>query len=198
MPKLMPKLMLKNIARIVVTGLLLMSAGIHAEPTGFRAYQLAKHGSLQLAVPRSWSDQMRQRPNDAPPTILFTPEQGSSFNVQVTPIWPAKHGVAIPGAEDIKLTVSKAADEEKSQAIETTIPVQEIQGASGNGYYFTITDRAPKTNAPDEFKYMTKGMLSVGKLILAFTIFSNDGAESAVTDTMTMLKSARQVETAKR
>lgn len=187
--------MLKKIMRIVCAGLLLLSLCAHAEPTGFRSYQLTQHGTLQLSVPRSWNDQMKPRQQGAPPTLLFTPERGNSFDMRVTPIWPPKPDAAMPDSEAIKRYVSKAAEDAKAQAAETSIPIQEIQGTTGSGYYFAITDRAPK---PDEFKYMTQGMLRVGNLVLAFTLLSNDGAETAVKDALTMFKSAQQIEAANR
>ncbi len=184
----------KKIVHLVIAGLLLLSACAHAEPTGFRAYQLPGHGTLQLSVPHSWNDQMRQRQQDMPPTILFTPERGYAFNVQVTLLWPPKPDAVMPGIEEIRRTVSKAADDAKPQAAETAITIEEIPGSSGNGYYFAVTDRAPK---PGEFKYMTQGMLRVGELMLAFTVLSNDGAAPAVKDALTMLKSAQQIGTEK-
>ena len=185
--------MLKKIACSACAGLLLLSAPAHAEPTGFRSYQLAKHGSLQLSVPNSWNDQMRQRQPDSPPTILFTPERGYGFNVQVTPLWLAKQDAKLPAMEELKTVISSAADDAKPHAVESEIPIREIQGASGAGYYFTLTDHAPKSG---EFKFMTQGMLRVGKVMLAFTILSNDSTESAVADALIMLRGARQSEAA--
>ena len=186
--------MLKQITHIAVAGLLFLSVQAYADPSRVRSYQLAQHGSLQLSVPSAWNDQMREGQPGTPPILLFKPEHGSGFNVQVTPLWPAKPNDSLPSLEQIKLTVTKGADDEKAQAVETDIPIQEIQGTSGSGYYFTVTDRAPK---PDEFKYMARGMLCVGKTVLAFTILSNDGTQSAIVDALTMLKGARLVKTAK-
>ena len=181
---------MRLITPVFLLGLLLSSGSLCAEPAGFRSFGLAKHGSLQMSVPHSWNDQMRQRPNDAPPTILLTPEQGYGFNIQVTPLWPVKADGVIPDGEAIKRTVSKAAEDSKAEAVETVIPVKDIEGASGSGYYYTATDRAAK---PAEFKYKMQGMLRVGDLVVAFTILSNDGAEAAVADALKMLKSAQQV-----
>ena len=178
------------LTRLICAVLLLLSTALHAEPAGFRAYELGKHGSLQLTVPHSWNDQIRQRQGDAPPTILFTPEQGNGFNIQVTPLWPSTPDAALPDAEQIKNTVSKAAEDTRSQVVETAIPIQDIEGAAGSGSYFRVTDRAP---APSDFRYKTQGMLRAGKLVVAFIILSNDGAEPAVADALKMLKSAQQV-----
>lgn len=183
--------MLGKIVLAAAAGLFLISAAVHAEPKGFRSYQLPQHGSLQLSVPQSWNDQMRQSPQGFPPTILFTPDAGYRFNVQVTPLWPSKPGAKMPDADRIKTTVNTAANEAKAHAAETTVPIQEIKGQSGSGAYFALTDRDPK---PGEFKYLSQGMLCVGDLVLAFTILSNDGAESAVAEALNMLKSARQTD----
>ena len=187
--------MLRAITRITFASLLLLSATADAEPTGFRTYQLQGHGALQLAVPRSWNDQMRQLKAEDPPMILFTPEKGYGFNMQVTPLWSSKPGATLPSADEIRRTVTRAANDAQFQAADTAIQVKEIQGAAGTGYYFSITDRAPK---PEEFKYMTQGMVAVGELVLSFTVLSNDGAEPAVADALKMLKGARQVDAEKR
>lgn len=182
--------MFKHITRIAFAVLFLLSVSAYAEPTGFRAYQLPRHGSLQLSVPRSWNDQMRQRQEDSPPTVLFTPESGYRFNVQLTVLWPTEVNAVMPGADEIRLTVAKLADDVKSKAVETDIPVQEIHGTTGIGYYFSLSDRAPGAG---EFKYMTKGMLREGDLVLIFVILSNDGAGSAVKDALDMIKSTKHI-----
>ncbi|MFY9329128.1 MAG: hypothetical protein WAO76_14120 [Georgfuchsia sp.] len=169
--------------------LLLVSTNVKAEPDGFRAFDLPQHGSLQITVPLTWNDQLSQRQEGLPPTILFTPEHGHGFNVQIMPLWPRQE-IAIPGLEEIRRLISKAADDEKLLAVESDIPIHEIQGTSGDGYYFNVTYRVPKV---DEFNQMTRGMLRVGELVLAFTIFSSDGAETSMTQALTMLKSVRQV-----
>ena len=55
---------------------------------------------------------------------------------------------------------------------------------------FFSTDRAPK---PDEYKYMTQGMILVGDIALTFTILTNDGQEIVITNALSMLKSSTHV-----
>lgn len=186
--------MMQKVLFLAWAWLLLLAAPVQAEPGSFRAFDLAQHGSLQLTVPRSWNDQMRQRQSGTPPTILFTPERGYGFNVQLTPLWP-RPDVTLPGLDEIRSLVSKAAADKKPQALEMEVPIQEIQGLSGQGYYFAMTDREPKAG---EFKSLVQGMLRVGELVLAFTILANDDAPSAMEDALKMLKAARQVNAARR
>ena len=132
---------------------------------------------------------MRQRSANIPPTILFTPERGYAFNVQLTPIWPASPDAVVPDMEQTGQEVQKAADDAKASAVDSTVSLHEIHGTSGDGYYFSITDRDIK---PDEFKYLTQGMLRVGYLVVTFTIVSNDESGSPVVAALKMLKGARQ------
>jgi hypothetical protein len=50
-----------------------------------------------------------------------------------------------------------------------------------------VTDREAKSG---NYKHLTQGILPVGILTVAVTIYTNDGREDIVTDALTMLKSA--------
>lgn len=169
--------------------LLLLATHAQSEPASFRSYSLTPHGVLTVAVPSSWNDQMRQPAANMPPTILFTPEHGYDFNVQVTPIWPTKPDAVVPTLEIIAQEVRKAADDAKANSVESTVLLHEIHGSSGDGYYFSVMDRGAK---PEEFKYMTQGMVRVGYLMMTFTIVSSDKSGTVVKNALTMLQSARQ------
>lgn len=95
-----------------------------------------------------------------------------------------------PNAERIRTQVKRAAEHARPQAVEHDINLKELKGASGIGYYFFATDRAPK---PDEYKYMTQGMILVGDIALAFTILTNDGQDNVIADALSMLKNAVHV-----
>jgi hypothetical protein len=103
------------------------------------------------------------------------------------PIWPTENGAPKPDRETLQRLAQRAAGGIKSPALEKTIEVLEFEGAAGVGYYFSVTDHAPK---PGEYKYMTQGILPVGVLMLPFTVYTNDGQQDIVTEALTMLKSA--------
>jgi hypothetical protein len=63
----------------------------------------------------------------------------------------------------------------------------------GPGFYFSATDRAPK---PDEYKFLTQGVVRVGELSVTFTILTNDGQDAVVKQALDALKSATQEPTA--
>jgi hypothetical protein len=157
------------------------------EKTNDRRYPLPDHGFFQMKVPTSWKDELRQPRDRLPPTIVLQPASGDRFQVLITPIWLAGKDVPLPSGEAIRQQVQRAAESAKSQAVEETLKVMELQGSSGRGYYFSATDKAPK---PGEYKFMTQGIMRVGELIATFTIHTNDSQKEVVNDALTMLKSA--------
>jgi hypothetical protein len=158
-----------------------------AEETSLRRYPLADHSSIQLNVPASWKDEVRQPPKGLPPTIWFGPQTGASFKALVTPLWPRKKDVPPASADKIRQLVHQEARRVKPVAVEKTIAIKELKGSSSIGYYFSVTDRAPKKG---EYKYMTQGIIRIGEVLTTFTILTNDGQESIVSEAIAMLKGA--------
>ena len=154
-----------------------------------KSYPLPDKTNLQLSAPPAWKDELREGERGLPPTIVFTPREGAAFQVLLTPITRPRPEVPVPSAEQIRDSVQRAADKVKPQAVEQYLPVEELTGAKGPGYYFSATDKAP---APEEFKYLTQGMLLVGELAVTFSILTNDGQEKVREAALAMLKSAAQ------
>jgi hypothetical protein len=50
----------------------------------------------------------------------------------------------------IRSEVAAAAKKAASQSVEGTLPLQELKGIEGRGYYFSATDRAP---GPGEYVF---------------------------------------------
>ena len=155
-----------------------------------KRYALPDKTSLELSIPAGWQDEVKQGENGTPPSIVFTPRAGPAFQVFVTPIWRPRPEVPVESAEQIRESVQRAADRLKPQVAESSLSVEELTGAKGPGYYFSATDKAPK---PEEFKYLTQGMLLVGELAVTFSILTNDGQEKMRDAALDMLKRAAQV-----
>ena len=167
--------------------MLLVSFLVTAETRITRTYQLLNHELIQLEVPISWQQKLNQPSEQLPLTITFAPKTGSSFLTLVT-IYSAHQGIATLTPSGMKAHVERAAESAKHQAVEKTIIVKELKDSSAMmGFYFSATDKSPK---PSEYKYMTQGIFRIGDLTSAFTILTNEEAESIVTDSLTMLKSA--------
>ena len=154
-----------------------------------KTYPVPDKTKLELSVPTGWKDEVREGDRGMPPTIVFTPREGPTFQVLVTPIWRPRPDVPVPTSEQIRDSVQRVAEQMKTQAVEKELPVVEFEGATGPGYYFSATDKAP---APNEFKYLTQGMLLVGELAVTFSILTNDGQEKVRDEALAMLKAATQ------
>jgi hypothetical protein len=87
-------------------------------------------------------------------------------------------------------SVQQTADKVKPSATEQYLPVEQLTGAPGPGYYFSATDREPK---PGEFKYLTQGMLLVGDVVVGFSILTNDAQEKVRDQALATLKSASHI-----
>lgn len=173
-------------AVLVVLGCVAVTP-VRAAETDTRRYTLADHGSLQLQVPTGWKEELQQEHDQLLPTIVFTPTSGALFGVVLTPLWPTEKDAPNPEPEALRKLVQQAAEQVRAVAAEPTIEILELAGAAGVGYYFSVTDPAPK---PGDYKHMTQGILPVGILLLPFTIYTNDGQQDTVTAALTMLKSA--------
>jgi len=176
-----------------ITSLFMVFTSIFAfaEESEIRSYQLRKNGSIQLLVPNSWHDEVRQPPGNLPPTIIFKPRTGESFQILLTPMFSLSKSMVMPELPEVKRNVEEAVEDAKRQAVENVILVQTLKSDSVAGYYFSATDKAPR---PGEYKYMTQGMLRIGKLAPTFTVLSNDGVDGVVSDSFAMLKSAVHVQ----
>jgi len=171
--------------------LIAISIAAVAADTVTKRYALPDKSSLQLVVPASWKDEVRQQQAGTPPTIVFTPRQGSAFQVLVTPIWRPRPDIPVATREQVRASVQRAADHVKGQAVENTLPLVEFAGASGSGYYFSATDKAP---AAGDYKYLTEGMLQVEDLTVAFTILANEGEQQVRAAALDMVKTAARAQ----
>lgn len=160
-----------------------------ADETSFRYYALPDHGSFELQVPKQWGDEVRQAPNRLPPTIVFRPKGEKTFEILLTPIWPASKDTSVLDSEKIEKIVRQNAQKAEQQSVESRVMVKELRGASGTGYYFFATDRAP---SPGEYKYMTQGMIRVGDLVVTFTVLTHDANSADANNALNMLRGAKQ------
>ena len=162
-----------------------------AEKSATRSYPLPDHGNIQFSVPTSWKEEVQQSSARIPSTIVFTPKIGSSFQILLTPMFLASNGIAIPTLVEIRTNLERSLESARSQAVEKNIPIEELRGTSSVGYYFSITDKAPKSG---EYKNMTQGTFRLKELIFTFTILTNEEAKRVAITALAMLKDAVYIE----
>ncbi len=175
---------------MLAAGALFTNLAFADEGKAVRSFPLAGVGHLELLIPTEWRDDVQQASQNLPPNITLTPSKGNSFQVVVTPLWAIRPGVLVPDREAIRDMVQRAADDAKPHAVEEAIPLRELVGVSGSGYYFTATDKAP---APGEFRYLAHGAIRVGEVAVIFTVLTNDDAGTALSKVLEILKSSTYV-----
>jgi hypothetical protein len=152
-----------------------------------RRYALPGQRSFVVQIPGGWKDQIQQARDGSSPTIVLSPASGRRFEVLLTPTSSTAKDRAPESREDIRAAVERAAQGAKSWAAESQLPLKEIKGRSGPGFYFSATERAPKTGA---HKFVTTGILRVGDRLVAFTILTHEGQVSVVGQALDLLNTA--------
>ena len=142
---------------------------------------------LWLTIPAAWIQKFESPEKNAPPSIWMTPSQGPSFNVLITPLSGTAVGAAMSDENKLRAIVTAAARDALAKSVEMTIPVHDLTGPEVRGFYYFATDRAPK---PDEWKYLTQGMVNIAGAPFAFTILTNDGQEAIAKAALDLIRSA--------
>jgi len=150
-----------------------------------RHYSLPEHGSITLAVPQSWYEEIRRPPDNLPPTIIFKPESGDDFSILMTPTWHAKQLAGFNSPEKIKPLIEQQGKKLLAGAVEKELTVKELRGTSGTGYYYSFTDKAPKAG---EYTFMTQGAVGIADLLISFTILTNMKDSPAEKDALDALR----------
>lgn len=159
-----------------------------ADDARLRRFELPNLDTLELTPPAGWVEAAEAAAaGEQPLTIEFAPVAGADFRAFVTPQSSDPGEPAIMDADTLRGEVQQLAERIGPQAVERSLEIRRLQGASGVGFYFSATDRV---QSPEEYRYMTQGALQAGDLVLWFTILTNEGQEAMVTEGLTMLQSA--------
>ena len=153
-------------------------------------FNLPGHGKLLLVVPAAWNVEVHPRLHQLAPTMELSQKSGAPFHVVFTPMWTPSTDTPYPNDAAVRDQVAETAKQMESQSVEPTLLIKELSGKSNSGYYFTATDRAPK---PDEFKYLTEGIIRIGAIDLAFTVVTNEGQDGVIKSVLDILRAATHV-----
>ncbi len=173
----------------LLTILFSTGVGSAAEQKAIREYPIPEHGTLELKVPTSWKGKVHKPQENMPPTIIFDPAKGNDFQVMITVMWGKTGDQDFNGQQKVRTFVEKHGHQFLPNAAEAKIVLQEMKGVNNTGYYFSITDKAPN---PGEYRYMTRGSIGVGNLLLNFTILHRVKDSQAVRDALSLLREAKQ------
>ncbi|HVP80380.1 MAG TPA: hypothetical protein VMV04_21055 [Thermodesulfobacteriota bacterium] len=180
----------KSVSVVTLLAILVIaSALLAAEQRKIRKYPIPEHGTLELNVPTPWKETVHKPQENMPPTIIFDPAKGNDFQVMIAVTWGKTGDQDFNSKEKVRAYVENHGRQFLPNAAEGKIVLQEIKGGSNAGYYFSITDKAPN---PGEYRYMSRGSISVGNLLLNFTILHRVKESQAVRDALSVLREAKQ------
>ena len=168
---------------------LITSIALAAGPRAIRKYPISDHGVLELNVPNSWKGDIHKPQKDVPPTIIFSPKKGNDFQVLITVLWDKIGEQGFNSQDKIRTYVQEDGQKILPKAVETKLLVQQMRGVNNTGYFFSLTDKAPN---PGEFRYMTRGGMAVGNLLLNVTILYRVKDAESVKDALSMIREAKQ------
>ncbi len=174
-----------QIALLLLT--LSLSLSVFAEEADIRRYELRDGNSIELKIPTSWKSELKDGPQLPYATITLQPRAGSLFDILISPIVFRGNDASSLSANDIRRRVQAGIDVIRNRAVEKEVEVKELNGSTGPGYYYTVTDRKPKSG---EYKYMTSGIVRIGDLAVSFTVLTNDGQTKIIDQALAMLRSA--------
>jgi hypothetical protein len=155
-----------------------------------RTYSVPNHGQLELTVPSEWREKLAQPSSDVPPTIMFQPRNGDEFKFLITAMWKEKPRIDFDDPAQFRAMVEKFGSTQLSTAVESKLDVQELRGEEAIGYYYLLTDKAPK---PGEYEYAVSGIVSVGELLLSVTVLLHGKESPARQMALEVLKTARHL-----
>ena len=154
-----------------------------------RRYPIPEHETLELNVPSPWKAGIHKPQEKMVPTIIFNPAKGNDFEVMISVLSGKTGDKDFNSQEIVRAFVEKDGQKLLPNAAEPKIVLQEIKGVNNTGYYFSITDKSPN---PGEYRYMTRGAIGVGDLLLNFTILHRVKDSQAVRDALSVLREAKQ------
>ena len=152
--------------------------------------ELGSRGAIVVQVPANWQYSVGPPDDSVPPTVRFTPTGRQLFEVLLTLFAPPPDAPADFGTpQSLRRMVEKSSGAMQAVAAGEKISIKPLGGKQA-GYYFSVTGKAPK---PGEYPYMTQGATRIGNFLATFSVFTRDLRKSVVTDTLKLLRGAKQL-----
>jgi hypothetical protein len=107
----------------------------------------------------------------------------------ITPLWSPDNAPNFNNAAALKWAIEQHLKKMLPTAIEKDVPIQEFSAVDGPGFYFLVTDKAPK---PGEYPYAVLAIVGVGELVLNVTILCKEKESEGIMETIRILQEARQ------
>lgn len=180
-----------KIFTIIVFGcfFLIVTSGLCDELINHRSFKVPQHGKLILKVPTQWQQEIKPSIDDRPPTFIFSPQNDDEFKILITPFWSPNNNPNFNKDVAVRQYIDDELKEFMLRAVETQVSINEIKGIDTTGYYFLVTDKAPK---PGEYPYAVRAKIGVGNLLLHVTILCREKNSKSISHIIQTLQTAHQ------
>jgi hypothetical protein len=138
------------------------------------SFTIPGHGVLTLDVPRVWNYNFTIKGSNEFPIITFynlDKDKEEIYQLNLSVLWEDGFKRNISSPEYIQSLVEKTGKQALINSDQTNLSLKKITGQDGVGYLFNLSDSGVNTY---EYQFLTQGALAVGKLLLIFSLFSND------------------------
>ena len=139
-----------------------------------KSFTIPDHGVLTLDVPRVWNYNFTIKGNNNLPIITFynlDKDKEEIYQLNLSVLWEDGFKRNISSPEYIQSLVEETGEQALINSDQTELSLKKITGQDGVGYLFNLSDSGANT---DEYQFLTQGALAVGKLLLIFSLFSNE------------------------
>lgn len=162
--------------RLPVLALMLTMTALaaHAGPASEEYYPLPGRGKLKVQVPEDWQVKyVYTQDASMLPTIHVVPLQGKAFEMTVTVFWHDGMDEDFYSAEALLRRVQQAGDAARNSAglSNQVLDIQRFEGLRRAGFLYDLHD--PQA-ADADFAYLTQGAFVVGRLVLGFTLLTDE------------------------
>lgn len=185
------------IGLVAILGLCSMSHAEADNPTAPEEYDIPQHGQLRMHVPVSWQVNFYQPEDDSFPIISFFPFEGrerfkgsEDFQLSVAVFWTENPLYDLTDPDTLHDFVADVGEQVLKQSDQKNLDLEKISGDSGVGYIFDLSDEGA---GESEYKYLTQGALTVGNVVLAFSLFSRNNHEQIRAEMLEMLTTAEHI-----
>ena len=187
----------KSLMRLTCQSLLLLllsTPAITLAETGEaaiqRAYPVPEHGEIILNVPASWEVTYFSPGETKPPVITFYKKDknhGELFQLNISTLWDDGFERDITKPEQIRSLVEETGINILEYSKEEELKLMPFKGTQGEGYYFVLSDKAAR---PGEYEYIMQGALSVGEILIVFSLFTREPDSTYQSEMLKMLRNA--------
>lgn len=122
-------------------------------------------------------------------TVRASPAPAAEALLLLTAI-PLQAGRSLPTAETLREAVAVQGNSKLSSALQEELVIRELNGEASTTFLYHLTDRRVGDRS-GEFREAHQGLILVGRLLCAVTIFAHTGDDHLVGEAEAMLLSAR-------